>query len=254
MKGKDRIKLISSLFGSLFEEDQISEEDLAKLEEKDELTAALAEVEKELPFVSSILVTERDKYLAHKIKQAPGNKVIAVLGAAHTIGIQNWIKEDYSIEELDYVPPKKKTGKIIGVILGVLFMLMMFTLFRKNPDVGKAGLLNWIIWHALLAALGGLLSLAHPLTTLCGLVLSPFTSLGFPIGCGFIAGLLEAKLRKPQVRDFENLAEDANSLKGFYRNKVTRTLLVVILINLGSSIATIFVGIDIVASFIGIFR
>ena len=73
------------------------------------------------------------------------------------------------------------------------------------------------------------------------IMISPFTSLNPAIAAGWVAGLVEALLRKPQVRDFENLADDISHIKGFWRNKITRILLVVIFANLGSAIGT-FVG------------
>ena len=57
-------------------------------------------------------------------------------------------------------------------------------------------------------------------------------------------------LRRPNVRDFENLSEDVHSLKGFWNNKVTRILLVVVLANLGSSLGTLIGGADVVRLFI----
>ena len=52
----------------------------------------------------------------------------------------------------------------------------------------------------------------------------------------WVAGLVEAFLRRPKVKDFENLPEDISSLKGFWKNKITRILMVVVFTNLGSSL------------------
>ena len=51
---------------------------------------------------------------------------------------------------------------------------------------------------------------------------------------------------KPKVKDFEALPEDIVSLKGFWRNKITRILLVVVLTNMGSSLGT-FIAIPLMA-------
>lgn len=53
-------------------------------------------------------------------------------------------------------------------------------------------------------------------------------------------------IRRPSVRDFENLAEDIFSLKGFWNNKVTRILLIVTLANVGGSVGTLIGGADVV--------
>jgi pheromone shutdown protein TraB len=58
------------------------------------------------------------------------------------------------------------------------------------------------------------------------------------IAAGWVSGLVEALLKKPKVRDFESLPEDIGSLKGFWRNRITRVLLVVVFTNIGSSVGT----------------
>jgi pheromone shutdown protein TraB len=66
------------------------------------------------------------------------------------------------------------------------------------------------------------------------------------IAAGWVSGLVEAFSRKPKVKDLESLSEDILSVRGFWRNKVTRILLVVVFTNLGSSIGT-FVAIPLMA-------
>jgi pheromone shutdown protein TraB len=58
------------------------------------------------------------------------------------------------------------------------------------------------------------------------------------IAAGWVAGLVEAFARKPKVKDFESLSGDITTVKGFWRNKITKILLVVVFTNLGSSIGT----------------
>jgi pheromone shutdown protein TraB len=89
-----------------------------------------------------------------------------------------------------------------------------------------------------LSGLGALLALGHPLTILTAMAAAPLTSLNPMIAAGWVSGLVEAFSRKPKVRDFEHLQKDIVSVKGFWRNKVTRILLVVVFTNLGSSIGT----------------
>jgi pheromone shutdown protein TraB len=64
------------------------------------------------------------------------------------------------------------------------------------------------------------------------------TSLNPMIAAGWVSGLVEAFSRKPKVRDLEAIPKDIVSFKGFWRNNVTRILLVVIFTNLGSSLGT----------------
>ena len=88
--------------------------------------------------------------------------------------------------------------------------------------------------------------MAHPLTILTAVVASPITSLNPMIAAGWVAGLVEIFLRKPKVKDFERLPEDIVSVKGFWKNKITRVLLIVVLTNMGSSLGA-FVALPLMA-------
>ena len=98
----------------------------------------------------------------------------------------------------------------------------------------------------ILAALGTLLAAGHPISILVAFVGAPFTSLCPFIGVGFLAGIVQALVKKPKVKDIETLSEDAGSLKGFYSNRITRVLLVFFLSSIGSSIGTFVAGASIV--------
>jgi pheromone shutdown protein TraB len=58
------------------------------------------------------------------------------------------------------------------------------------------------------------------------------------IAAGWVSGLVEAFSRKPKVKDLESLPDDILSVKGFWKNKVTRILLVVVFTNIGSTVGT----------------
>jgi pheromone shutdown protein TraB len=85
---------------------------------------------------------------------------------------------------------------------------------------------------------GALVALAHPVTVISSIVAAPITSMNPTIGVGFVAGLLEAVLRKPRVADFESLQEDILSMRGFFRNRVTHILLVFFFSTIGSAVGT----------------
>ncbi|MGA7876301.1 MAG: TraB family protein, partial [Desulfoferrobacter sp.] len=88
------------------------------------------------------------------------------------------------------------------------------------------------------AGIGAAAALAHPLTIASAIVASPITSLNPMIAAGWVSGLVEALLGKPRVIDFENLTEDISSLKGFWKNKITKILLVTVFTNVGSALGT----------------
>jgi pheromone shutdown-related protein TraB len=83
----DKCKLIFSLIFSFGDDADVSDVDLNDLLQKDMLESALAELRKQFPKIGDILISERDQYLAFKIKNAPGKKVVAILGGAHVPGV-----------------------------------------------------------------------------------------------------------------------------------------------------------------------
>ena len=64
---------------------------------------------------------------------------------------------------------------------------------------------RWFWINGSLAALGSALAFAHPLTIGSAFIAAPFTSLNPAVAAGWVAGLVEVLLRRPQVRDFEGL-------------------------------------------------
>ena len=253
LSGKEKLHLLTSSIESIFDDEEITEEDLNKLKEADALEAALLDIGKEFPTVKEVLVDERDKYLCEKIRTAPGKKVVAIIGAAHSIGIKNHLDEKISCKELDTVEKKKfTTGSIIKWLLPLALLgIIAYTIFA-NKDTGIAQLKSWIIWHGSLSALGVICALGHPLSIITAFITAPITALNPLLAAGWFAGIVEATIRKPKVKDFEDIAEDTSSIKGFWKNRVTRILFVVIFANLFSTIGTLISGIDIVKKFLEI--
>ena len=247
---KEKFKMLMAIIESIFSDEEITEEDLAKLKEADALEAALGEISGQFPTIKRVLVDERDQYLCEKIRSAPGKKIVAIIGAAHSLGIEKYLNSKIDLDELNVVKKKKGLGTYIKYAIPALIILLIGLTIFRNRDVGLAQIRSWIIWNGGLSALGVLLALGHPLSILTALIMAPITSLNPLLASGWFAGLVEAHLRKPKVKDFEDLADDTSTLKGFWKNGITRTLLVVVFANLFSSIGTFISGIDIVRKFI----
>lgn len=245
-----KIKLFVSLFASIFEDDDISEADIEQMKQQDTLTSALNEVSKTFPTVAKVLVHERDEVLAYKIKNAPGDKIVAIVGAAHVPGIKEAILKEQDIKELESIGQPSKVGKLIKWLIPLTLIAMIIFLFFKNTDLGLAQLISWTLWNGSLSALGCLIALGHPLTILTAFIMAPITSLNPLLAAGWFAGITEAVIRKPKVIDFQNIHQDINHLKSFYHNRILRVLLVVILANLFSTIGTLIGGFEIINNFI----
>jgi pheromone shutdown-related protein TraB len=234
-----RLKLLFQLVLSYGDADAIEPAEVERLKQQDVLESILAEVGRSMPTVRRTLIDERDLYLAAKIRTAPGEKIVAVVGAGHLSGIvKNW-DQPVALHELETLPPKGQLRQFFkwAIPMGIIGLLL-YGFLKGGTDVGAGMLVWWIGANGLLAGLGALLALAHPLTILSSVLAAPLTSLNPMIAAGWVSGLVEALTRKPQVKDFESLQEDIQSLKGFWRNKVTRILLVVAFTNIGSAAGT----------------
>ena len=251
---KEKFHLLSSSISSIFDDEEISEEDIAKLKEADALEAALLDIGKEFPTVKEVLVDERDKFLCEKIRTAPGKKIVAIIGAAHSIGIKKYLNTPISCDELNIVEKKRITlGNILKWLLPICLIGIVVYTTITNKQTGIDQLKSWVLWHGSLSAIGTALALAHPLSILTAFIAAPITSLSPLLAPGWFAGIVEATLRKPKVKDFEDLAEDTATLKGFWKNRVTKILFVVIFANLFSTLATFISGLDIIKKFIELF-
>ncbi len=241
----DKMKLLVSFLYTA-DEEEITDQTLQDLMKEDMLEAALAGMRKQFPKIGQILISERDQYLANKIKEAPGNKVVAVLGGAHVPGIKNEIFLEQNMEEISQVPPKKLTSKLAGWVIPAIITGLFIYSFVLNIQTGLQQLSSWVLWTGALAALFTTLSFGHPLSILTSFVAAPITTLHPLLACGWFAGLVEASIKKPTVKDLQNVQTDIYSLKGFFRNRFLKTILIVFMANIGSSIGTIIAGTDMI--------
>jgi pheromone shutdown-related protein TraB len=246
-----KVKLLFQLILSIGKIDEINEEDIEKMKQEDVLHTLLSEVGKSLPILKDILIDERDQYLAQKIRTAPGNKIVAVVGAGHVPGIKKCWNTDIDVEALEQIPPKGKTSGILKWIIPLaILVLVVLGFYHGGTNAGTDMITWWVMANGILAGLGAVIAMAHPLTIVSAVLAAPLTSLNPLIAAGWVSGLVEAFSRKPKVKDFERLPEDILSIRGFWRNKVTRILLVVVFTNLGSSLGT-FVAIPLMVKVLG---
>jgi pheromone shutdown-related protein TraB len=242
-------QLLTSIIYSIFNKESISEEELEKMKSKDTLNAMLAEISEAFPKLKKPLIDERDQYLAQKIKEAPGEKIVAVLGAAHVPGITKEIHKEHDLEALNKTKPKSNAPKILGWAIPALIVAIIVATFFLNPSAGMDQAISWILWTGISAAIGAALAFGHPLAILSALLAAPITALHPLLAAGWVSGIVQAYFDRPSVRDFETLSEDVFSIKGFWRNKVTRVLLMVVLTNLGGSLGTLIGGADVIRLF-----
>ncbi len=244
-----KIRLFFMLILSIFNEENFSEEEIEKLKSEDVLTAALNDLAISFPRLKNTLIDERDQYLAEKIRNAPGKKIVAVVGAGHIPGIKKEIYKNHDLESLTYIPKSSPWLKWILWAIPIAIIIIVISTFRISPPSGIDQILQWLIWNGSLAALGTLIAAGHPFSIITAFLAAPITSLNPLLAAGWFAGLVEAMVRKPKVEDFENLG-NITTFGDFFRNRVTKILLIVALANLGSSLGTFIGGAKVIQIFI----
>jgi len=238
-----KIKLFLQMFLSIFYQDKVNEDIVEDMKNRDQLEVVMDSVARSFPEVKKRLIDERDMYLAEKIKKAPGQTVLAIVGIGHVQGIEKQIHEDIDLDRLSQAPPRSRLPQILKwLIPAIIVCLIVLGFFKGGMEHSVQSLAIWILVNGIFSGLGAALALAHPLTIVVTFLAAPLTSLNPTIAAGWVAGLTQALLKKPTVGDLENLPYDITSWKGFWLNPMCRILLVVVLANLGSSIGTFLAG------------
>lgn len=240
-----KMKMLAALLTSVISKEKLTEGEIEELKEQNALEGMLRELAAYLPSAKEVLIDERDRYLATKIYESPGNRIVAVVGAGHVPGIKRWFERlaageaPESLSDIEEIPPRSLVGRALPwIIPAAVVGLISWGFIDAGWQGGLERLYRWIIVNGTLSAVGALVALAHPLTIVLSFLAAPFTSMNPTIGVGIVSGLIEALVRKPRVNDLESLQDDIVSLRGFYRNRVTHILLVFFLTSLGSAIGT----------------
>ncbi|MDH5750797.1 MAG: TraB/GumN family protein [Deltaproteobacteria bacterium] len=239
----DKAKLIMQFMGGLVTQSSITAEEIEQLKQKDMLSQVMEGFAKAFPRAKRILIDERDTWLADHIITAPGEKIVSVVGAGHVPGILRHLKEHSSpvpLDPLSRVPPPSPLLRWLQWLIPLAVVgLIVYGFVSVDSQVSLEMVKVWVLANGVLSALGAALAMGHPLTILAAFLAAPLTSLNPMVAAGWVSGLVEAVVRRPRVSDFEKLPDDIVTIKGFWRNAITRILLVVAFSNLGSAIGTL---------------
>ncbi len=236
-----KTKFMTMGLASVFEKEEISEEQLEELKDKDVLTELMNDLGKTMPVLKEVLIDERDSYLAKKIKQADGKKIVAVVGAGHLEGILKKIHEDENIDlnKIEVIPKSSSISKIIGwgipiIIIGSIFYIGLEKGFHEAGN----NIVFWILANGIPSAIGALIAYGHPFAILSVFFAAPLTSLTPLIGAGYVAAFVQSYYKPPVVREIQTVSEDVNKVSKWWQNRLLRILLVFILSGLGSVLGT----------------
>ncbi|PWV81558.1 TraB/GumN family protein [Halomonas sp. A11-A] len=256
-----RFSLFSGLLGSVLSRQDVSAEEIERLKEGDVLESTFSEFAAESETLYTPLISERDRYMVLRLaEEAPPGRyrnVLVVIGAGHLKGMAEEFETPLpeaptaEREALEETPPPSKLWRALPWLVTVLVLTGFAIGFSRNTELGWQLVGEWFLINGVLSAAATLVALAHPLTVAATFFAAPLTSLNPTIGAGFVAAGVELYLRKPKVRDFSTLRHDVTELKGWWRNRVSRTLLVFMLATLGSAAGTWVAGFRIAGALFG---
>lgn len=233
----NKARLGSELLVAPFAVNEVDEERIEQLKDHDTISEMMQELANALPGIKEPLIDERDRFLMSKVQEAPGRRIVAVVGAGHVEGMLSHLGQSVDRDALARLPPPSRLVRALKWVIPTIVLLAFSWGYYKHSGEGLQNmLLAWVLPNSICAALLSMLALAHPLTVLTAFVASPITSLNPTIGAGMVAGLVEAWLRRPTVEDCEAVPEAVRSLGSMYRNRVTRVLLVAVAATFGSAL------------------
>lgn len=255
-----RMELVGGILASVLTREKIEESDIEKLKEGDMLESTFSEFAQQSGELYGPVIDERDRYMAARLRllaaEGSTRRVLAVVGAGHLKGIENYLGQSgesaqETIRKLEASPPRARWPRLVPWVIVAVILAGFVIGFSRNTDLGYQMVLEWFVINGGLAAVGGVIALAHPLTVLTAAIGAPLTSLNPTIGIGFVAAAVELWLRKPNVEDFSRLRTDVSHVRGWWHNRVSRVLLVFFLTTLGSAMGTYIGGARIFGHLLG---
>jgi pheromone shutdown-related protein TraB len=249
-----RVGLMAGLLSSIVVHEKVTEEEIEKLKEGDILESALLQFAEQNERLFQPLIEERDEYMALRLESelsANGyENVLAVVGAGHLPGIARRLANPIGnpteirsrLSELDEVDRRGTAWSLVPWLIVFLIFAGFALGFSRSSAVGWEMVVDWIVITGGLSAIGTALAAAHPLTVVVAFLAAPLTTLHPAIGAGFVTAATEVFLRKPQVGDFSRLRSETTRLKGWWGNRVARTLLIFLFSSLGSAAGAYIAG------------
>lgn len=247
----NRLAIIGGLSGGLLSRKDVAEDEIEKLKEGDILGSMFGEFAEESPELYEALISERDSYMVARLREenadAPALRVLVVIGAGHLAGMEKQLADQTDepaslLPALRSVPPASRWPKLFMMTYLVLVAAAIAYAFTRDAAQGTDALLSWILLTGGGAALGALAGGGHIFSVLAAFIAGPLKPFRPGVPAGAVSAGVEAWWHRPRVADFDSLRDDVTHWTGWWRNRVSRTLLVFMLTNFGMIIGSYVFG------------
>ncbi|MDD1666868.1 MAG: TraB/GumN family protein [Methanomicrobiales archaeon] len=240
-----KMKMFYALVVSVAEVDELEEFDVEQLKEQSVMDMVMEEFRRFSPEGAKSLIDERDAFIAHnlvRLREQNIGRVLAVVGAGHVQGINRYLEDPAALppmEELTRQPKSFPWGLVFGISVTVLFVLLLAAIGFSGVglDTLLYAFIFWVVIHGALSGAFALVVGAHPYTVLTCFAVAWMTSLHPLLAVGWIAAVVEAKVRRPEVSDFRRIYE-AGTITEMARIPLFKVVLIAAVANLGCMLGT----------------
>jgi pheromone shutdown-related protein TraB len=221
----DCLQLAGAFVGALFAKGEITEEQVEALKDRDNIGELVREFAEVMPRLQTPLIDERDRYLMSAIREAPGQRVVGVVGAGHVGGMVRYLHAEVDRSALSQIPPRSFLRQAAPWVLPSVVLVAFYLVWREGALGARALLTAWVLPNAAAVVLFSLLARARPAAALAAAASAPVTALIPQLDAGMVAAFVEAWQRPPSLEDREALSQ-VSSLADWRENQFTRVLLV----------------------------
>jgi len=256
----EKLKIIAGLIAAVLGIGGTKDIDMDTITNQDIVSMLVEEFRETSPNAVKVLIDERDAYMARNLIRVAGKggkKIVAVIGAGHRGGIQEYLENPKSLPvQNEYAAPSRKKRfnimklfgfAIVGLALATFGLLIMSGVPLEKLLLAFAW---WFVINGVLSAGGTILAKGHPYSVATAFSVAWLTSLNPMMAAGWFAGLVEAKYRNPTTDDFKGMIE-IETTSEMMNNNLFRVVMVAALANLGSVIGT-FLGVYVMLEITGI--
>jgi pheromone shutdown-related protein TraB len=251
MSLREKFRIFSSLMLAMlgFGKEEINIDEITK---EDVVEGLLEELKEYAPSMSTVLVEERNAYLAHNLLEiGKTRRVVAAIGAGHREGIRKYLEHPETIPpmaSLTEVPKKRKINllKVFSALIVLSVVAVFGLLLLSGIALQELLLAVFILFIAqgLLSALLVAMIGGHWKSIATAFALAWYGFLNPVLAIGWLAGVVEATQRPPTMNDLNTLlGKDDDSMldtvRGMFKNRLFKAILVAAMANIGSMIGTV---------------
>lgn len=256
-----KARVASGLVASYFASDKLTVEQIEELKDRDNISDTMNEFAKIFPSVKKPLIDERDLYLISMIREAErkkprertgddgpsrdpdaevrGTVIVGVVGAGHIEGMIDNLETEVDREALSEIPPPSLVSKVTAWLVPIIVTAALVYALADQDYSNVVELVTaFVLPTSTFATIGAIIAGGHPLTILTAMLGAPFAALSPALPLAALTAPVEAYFRRPTVADCERIIEDSKSIKGYYKNRFLRVLLVSLVSMIGCAIGT----------------